>query len=274
MDGKTARPSTLIRGAEEIAFEPGHAPPLRAEPENLPLTVLYEDADVIVVDKAAGMVVHAGAGHKTGTLVNALLHRYGSLSNGSNAMRPGLVHRLDRDTSGVIVIARHDAAHQHLANQFQERTVAKVYWALVHGVPAASEGRVATPIMRDPLHRTRMTTKLKQGRSAVTTYRVMEASDRFSFLEVKIGTGRTHQIRVHLASIGYPVVGDKLYGAPKLPSDLPGLDRFFLHAHRLTFESPSSGKAISIESSLPAELDEYLTAIRQRSATAKIKSTR
>jgi 23S rRNA pseudouridine1911/1915/1917 synthase len=251
-----SRASYILRGGETIQVSPAGLAPLKAEAEDLPLKILYEDADVIVVDKPAGMVVHAGAGHASGTLVNALLHRFGPLSVVSGDLRPGIVHRLDRETSGALVVARTDRAHHALAAQFQAREVEKIYLALVHG-KARPQGRITTPIARDPVRRIRMTAKLASGREAITEYRLLEAFDRLSYLEVRIGTGRTHQIRVHLASIRHPVFGDRLYGAPASE-----LGRFFLHAHRLQFRSPSTGEVIRIESPLAAELQTLLDGLR------------
>ena len=258
VQGKSVRASYIVRGCETVSVVPADLPPLKAQPEELPVSVLYEDVDVIVVDKPAGMVVHAGAGHTSGTLVNALLHHFGTLSSVSGDLRPGIVHRIDRDTSGILLVARTDSAHQALAAQFHARTIEKTYLALVHGRMKQPLGRIATPIARDPTRRTRMSTKLGSGRSALTEYRILEELERFSFLEVQIGTGRTHQIRVHLASIGHPIVGDRLYGAPAVMPDLPVLGRFFLHAYRLRFTSPSSGERITVESSLAPELTKYL----------------
>ncbi len=256
MNGVVEKRSYLLKGSEQIHVEPAELPPLRAIPEDLPLEILYQDADVIAVNKPAGMVVHAGAGRHSGTLVNALLHRFGQLSNVGGELRPGIVHRLDRLTSGVILVARTDAAHRHLASQFSSRKIEKVYTALVHGHPKADQGQITKPIARDSVRRVRMTAKSNNGRAAITQYRVLSRFERFSLLEVKIGTGRTHQIRVHLASIGHPVTGDKLYGAPASP-----LGRYFLHAHRITFTSPSSGERITITSPLPRELQQYLDSL-------------
>jgi len=262
IDQRPVRPSLVLRGAENVVVEPASLPALRATPEDLPLKILYEDEDVVVIDKPPGMVVHAGAGHSSGTLVNALLHRFEILSSGSGELRPGIVHRLDKETSGVLVVARNDKAHQALAAQFRNREVEKIYLALVHGRMKARTSRIDTPIARDPVRRTRMTTKLASGRTALTQYRVLEELGLLSYLEVRIGTGRTHQIRVHLSSIRHPVVGDRLYGAPANIPNLPPLDRFFLHAHRLTFKLPSTGIARTFESPLPPELIEFLQSAR------------
>jgi 23S rRNA pseudouridine1911/1915/1917 synthase len=253
VNGSPEKRSFLLKGAERIDVEPAERPPLRATPEDLPLEVLYEDADVIAINKPAGMVVHTGAGQHSGTLVNAVLHRFGKLSTVGGDLRPGIVHRLDRFTSGVILIARSDTAHRHIAEQFASRQVEKIYLALVHGRVKKDQGSIATPIARDPIRRTRMTARLASGRQASTSYQVLKRFDKFTFLEVKIGTGRTHQIRVHLASIGHPVVGDKLYGAPA-----SALGRYFLHARQITFTSPSTGERITLTAPLPADLEIYL----------------
>jgi 23S rRNA pseudouridine1911/1915/1917 synthase len=260
-----AKASYLVRGDECISVEPADLPPLKAEAEDLPLQVLYEDADVVVVDKPAGMVVHAGAGNHQGTLVNALLHHFESLSSVGGDLRPGIVHRLDRDTSGVLVVARTDRAHRALAEQFQTREVEKVYLALVHGQMETIEGHVSRPISRDPVRRTRMTARFDAGRNAYTEFKVRERFEFFNYLEVRIGTGRTHQIRVHLSFLKHPVVGDSLYGAPKLIPGYPPLSRFFLHAHRLRFKSPSTGEWIAVESPLAPDLEEYLALVRSKS---------
>jgi 23S rRNA pseudouridine1911/1915/1917 synthase len=266
VDGQEVKPSTLLRGGETIEVEPAELPPLRAFPEDLPIEVLYEDEDVVVVNKHAGMVVHAGAGNRSGTLVNALLHHLGKLSSVSGDLRPGIVHRLDQHTSGVILAARTDVAHRALAAQFAARKVEKVYLALVHGRVASDSGRIDKPITRDPRRRVRMTARLRTGRSAVTEYRVLRRFDRFTFLEIRILTGRTHQIRVHLSSVGHPVAGDRLYGAPAKVEGRPSLDRFFLHAHRLGFTSPSTGRSITVEARLPAELEAWMEGLEARDA--------
>lgn len=256
VDGAAKKRSHLLKGAERIHVQPAELAPLRATPEDLPLDVLYEDADVIAINKPAGMVVHTGAGQHSGTLVNAVLHRFGKLSSVGGDLRPGIVHRLDRFTSGVILIARNDAAHRHLAGQFASRQVGKIYLALVHGRVKNDQGRIDTPIARDPIRRVRMTARLASGRHANTSYQVLKRFDGFTFLQVKIGTGRTHQIRVHLASIGHPVVGDKLYGAPAST-----LGRYFLHARQITFTSPGTGERITLAAPMPPDLEDYLGAL-------------
>ncbi len=259
MNDSAGKPSQALRGGERIQVEPAEPPPLAAFAEDLPLEILYEDADVIALNKPAGMVVHAGAGHWSGTVVNALLHRFAQLSGVGGGLRPGIVHRLDRDTSGVLLVARVDAAHRALAAQFAGRSVEKVYLALVHGRLKQDRGRIDQPIRRDPVRRTRMTARPgRAGRSALTEYSVLRRWERFTLLEVRIATGRTHQIRVHLSGVGHPVVGDRLYGAPARVEGLPALDRFFLHAHRVRFASPSTGRQVTVEAPLPAELQRWI----------------
>jgi 23S rRNA pseudouridine1911/1915/1917 synthase len=263
VDGAPERPSRVVRGAEIVELEPAEPPPLHAAPEDIPLAILYEDEDFVAVDKPAGMVVHAGAGIHSGTLVNALLHRFEALSGVGGPLRPGIVHRLDRYTSGVLLVAKNDAAHRQLAAQFSGRRVEKVYLALVHGRVLLESGRIERPIARDPVHRTRMTARLAEGRAAWSEYRVLRRFARFTFLEVRIGTGRTHQIRVHLASIGHPVAGDALYGAPARIEGMPPLGRYFLHAHRIRFRRPSTGMELVVEAPLPAALAEWMEALER-----------
>lgn len=251
VNGAAAKASMTLRGGETIEVTSAELPPLRADAEDLPIEILYEDAAVIAVNKPAGLVVHAGAGAHSGTLVNRLVHHFQSLSKVGGEMRPGIVHRLDRGTSGVMLVARTDAAHRALADQFAGRTTEKTYLALVEGRVSADSGRITKPIARDPVHRTRMTARLEHGRDALTEYRVLKRFEKFTYLEVKIGTGRTHQIRAHFASLRHPVAGDKLYGAQ--------LDeRIFLHAWRIRFDSPSTGERVTVEAPLPESLQAWL----------------
>jgi 23S rRNA pseudouridine1911/1915/1917 synthase len=251
VNGAPAKPSTTLRGGEEIAVNPADLPPLKAEPEDAPIEILYEDASVIALNKPSGLVVHAGAGTHSGTLVNRLVHHFQSLSQVGGEQRPGIVHRLDRGTSGVLLVARTDAAHRTLAAQFSGRTTEKTYLVLVEGRVNADSGRITKPITRDPGHRTRMTARLDHGRDALTDYRVLQRFEKFTYLEVRIGTGRTHQIRAHLASIKHPVAGDKLYGAQMA-------ERIFLHAWRIRFDSPATGERITVEAPLPEDLQRWL----------------
>jgi 23S rRNA pseudouridine1911/1915/1917 synthase len=273
VNGKTPKPSLHLRRGEkiEILSSDVERPPLRAIPEEIPLDLIYEDEDLAVVNKPAGMMVHAGAGatdsaRNRGTLVNALLHRFGPLSQVGGELRPGIVHRLDKETSGLIVVAKNDAAHRKLAAQFSARHVKKTYIALVHDTLKDDRGTITSAISRDAIRRTRMTTRRNGGREAVTHYTVQRRlqSDygKFTLLEVKIDTGRTHQIRVHLASIGHPVVGDTLYGAPREIAGKSGvrlfLPRNFLHAAALEFTHPATGKILSFTRSIPDQLSQFL----------------
>jgi len=258
VNGAAARSARMLRAGDRVDVEPAELPPLQAEPEAIPLRVLYEDQDFVAIDKPAGMVVHAGAGVHTGTLVNALLGRFQPLSALGGDLRPGIVHRLDRFTSGVILVAKNDAAHRALAAQFAGRQVEKTYLALVHGEMKTGTGRIEKPIARDPRHRTRMTARLGRGRAAWSEYRVVSRFAGFTLVEVRIGTGRTHQIRVHLSSIGHPVAGDRLYGAPAKSETHPPCNRFFLHAHRIRFQHPRTGQPAEIESPLPEDLRRWL----------------
>jgi 23S rRNA pseudouridine1911/1915/1917 synthase len=254
VDGAAAKASAVLREGSAIEVSPAELPPLKAEPEDLPVEILYEDDAVIAIYKPAGLTVHAGAGAYSGTLVNRLVHHFQSLSKAGGEMRPGIVHRLDRGTSGVLLVAKTDAAHRALAAQFASRTVEKTYLALVEGRVAADSGRVNTPITRDPVRRTRMTAKLGHGRAAITEYRVVRRFERFTYLQVRIGTGRTHQIRAHLSSIGHPVAGDRVYGAKTA-------ERFFLHAWRIVFVTPATGERVEVEAPLDAVLERWLEAI-------------
>ena len=269
-----AKASLKLHGGERISvLGEAQRAPLKAIAEKIPLDIVYEDDDLAVINKPAGMMVHAGAGatddaRNRGTLVNALLHHLGSLSRVGGELRPGIVHRLDKETSGLIVVAKNDEAHRKLSAQFAAREVKKKYVALVHGWVKKDSGTLAQSISRDRVRRTRMTTKIEGGRAAVTHYRVVRRLDtkygKFTLLEVKIDTGRTHQIRVHVAAMGHPVVGDTTYGAPKQArgkNAVIGLARNFLHAAELEFRHPRTGEIISLESELPGELRVFLEKI-------------
>ena len=272
VDGKKSKPSLHLRGGEiiEILGEV-ERPPLRAIPEEIPLDIVFEDADLAVINKPAGMMVHAGAGatdaeRNRGTLVNALLHRFGPLSQVGGELRPGIVHRLDKETSGLIVVAKNDAAHRKLAAQFAARKVKKTYIALVHGAMKNDKGTISAAISRDAVRRVRMTTRRSGGREAVTHYTVQRRLEsdygKFTLLEVKIDTGRTHQIRVHLSSLGHPIVGDTLYGAPREVTSKSGnslfLPRNFLHSTDLQFTHPATGELLAFSRPIPEPLSEFL----------------
>jgi 23S rRNA pseudouridine1911/1915/1917 synthase len=257
LDGRPARPSSPVAdGMQIVVHIPSAAPPPAPVPQAMRLDVVYEDTDLLVIAKPAGLVVHPAAGHAVGTLVNALLAGYPDLTAG-DAGRPGIVHRLDRDTSGLLVIARTEAALEHLRDQFKRRLIQKTYLALVHGQPPAPEGRIDAPVGRDPRQRKRMAV-LTGGRPARTGYRVLAVLGDFSLLAVTPETGRTHQIRVHLAWLGVPVVGDRVYGRRRQSPDSP---RQFLHAWRLSLERPGGGGRLDLECPLPEDLRKVLTGI-------------
>jgi len=261
IEGRPARPSYTVRGGERIQIDLPSPSPSSIEPEPLPIAILYEDADLLVIDKAAGMSVHPGAGRRGGTLVNALLHHCTDLSGIGGIERPGIVHRLDKDTSGVLVVAKNDVAHRALAGQFKARTVEKTYEALVWGRPRRPSGVVEGPIGRHPSARVRMAVR-PDGRAARTFYRVDASYGPISLLEVHPETGRTHQIRVHLSFIGHPVVGDRLYGGRRTPSGAdhrlaPAVEAYgglALHARRLAFTHPRSGERREFEAPRPEEM--------------------
>ncbi|HUY80700.1 MAG TPA: RluA family pseudouridine synthase [Acidobacteriaceae bacterium] len=284
VNGVPAKPSLKLHGGEavEVLGAPT-LPPLRAMPESIPLDIIYEDEDLSVINKPAGMMVHAGSGatddaRNRGTLVNALLSHYAELSHSHDLVRPGIVHRLDKQTSGLIIVARNDAAHLRLGEMFSSRRIRKTYTALVHGSIKQDRGTINASISRDAVRRTRMTTRRDVGaRTAISHYDVLERIDsrfgKFTLVSVRIETGRTHQIRVHLASIGHPVAGDTLYGAPaKVPSagqrkkntpaaEYISLDRNFLHAAELEFPHPVTGKQMHLHAPLPPELDAFRQAL-------------
>jgi 23S rRNA pseudouridine1911/1915/1917 synthase len=277
VNDEVPKASLRLRGGERIAIlGTVQLPPLRAMAEDIALDIVYEDDDLAVVNKPAGMMVHAGAGateaeRNRGTLVNALLHRFRTLSGVGGELRPGIVHRLDKRTSGLMVVAKNDESHRRLATQFSRRVVKKTYIALVHGWLKQNSGTISTAISRDRLRRTRMTTRGDGGRQAITHYtvtqRIESAFGKFSLLELHIDTGRTHQIRVHLSSVGHPVVGDALYGAAGEVRTKDGstlsLARNFLHAAALRLEHPRTGADLAFARPLPGELERFLTAIDQ-----------
>ncbi|HEV3041048.1 MAG TPA: RluA family pseudouridine synthase [Candidatus Angelobacter sp.] len=281
--GHSPKPSFRLHGGEEVTVTGAvELPPLKAFPEDIPLNIIYEDQDLAVINKPAGMSVHAGSGKddagSRGTLVNALLYRLNQLSQLGGELRPGIVHRLDKETSGLLIAAKNDKAHRKLAGQFLKREISKTYIALVHGGMSADHGSMNTPISRDLARRARMTTRRSGGRNALTHWKILHPIDgpygKFSLLEVRIETGRTHQIRVHLSSIGHPVVGDTLYGAPreiprarKSSIDEPqsvSLARNFLHASALEFQHPLKGIPLKFECPLPLELKNILAQIEKK----------
>jgi 23S rRNA pseudouridine1911/1915/1917 synthase len=250
-----------------IAVELPDPAPATPKPEEIPIEVLFEDADIIVVNKPAGMVVHPAPGHAGGTLVNALLHHVEDLSGVGGELRPGIVHRLDRGTSGVMVVAKNDIAHREMARQFHDREVEKEYVALVWGVVHAGR-RIEEPIGRDPVHRQKMSTRARRARTAVTRITRVEHLPGVTLAAIAIATGRTHQIRVHLHSIGHPVVGDALYGGihRRVPPHLRAvshLDRPFLHAGRLAFAQPTNGSRLEFECPLPEDLQRVIDDLRR-----------
>jgi 23S rRNA pseudouridine1911/1915/1917 synthase len=256
---RTLRPSTAVRAGQEYSIDIPSPVAATPTPEELPLRIVFEDPDVVVLDKPAGMVVHPGAGHRSGTLVNALLHHVKDLSGIGGELRPGIVHRLDRGTSGLMVVAKHDRAHQELSRQFSDREVEKEYVALVWGVVHAGR-RIDAPIGRDGKDRQRMSTRARRARSAVTRVTWARHFKGVSLLKVAIATGRTHQIRVHLSAIGHPIVGDSTYGGVRrrVPHDLRPvmrLERPFLHAARLSFTHPVDGRRVDFDSPLPPDLE-------------------
>lgn len=272
--GQSARASRRIEVGETVEIELSAPPTLEALPEPIALSILYEDEDVVAVDKPAGMVVHPGAGVRSGTVANALVHRYSQLSTLGGPTRPGIVHRLDKDTSGILLVARNDESHRQLVREFAGRRVEKTYLALLHGRLEHATGRIALAIARDLRRRTRMTTRRREGRAALTTWRVLLRLDPekragarggFTLVEAGLHTGRTHQIRVHFSSTGHPVAGDTHYGAPRriLVDDAPAppLPRLWLHAARVRLAHPRTGRTLEIRAPLPGALRDWLAAV-------------
>ncbi|MDT5156698.1 MAG: rRNA synthase [Acidobacteriota bacterium] len=266
--GLIAKPSHKLKAGEHVEVELPAPPQSEVTPEDLPIEILYEDDEVVVVNKAAGMVVHPAAGVQSGTLAGALAFHFRQLSRHAGSLRPGIVHRLDRDTSGAIVVAKTAQAHENLADQFRARTVFKSYVALVHGVVKDEKGKIEAPLARDPRNRTRMAV-VRGGRAALSLWRVRQRFERMTLLDVQIKTGRTHQIRVHLAWMKHPVVADETYGGgrdktladPALRARVRALGRQFLHAERLGFHHPRTGEWLSLTAPLPRDLTEFLEAL-------------
>jgi 23S rRNA pseudouridine1911/1915/1917 synthase len=272
VNGRTAKSSYKLRANDTLEVELIAAPIAEFAPEDIPIEIVYEDEDLVVVNKPAGMVVHPAAGVESGTLANALAFHFEKLSSAGGAARPGIVHRLDKGTSGLLVIAKTEAAHEHLADQFRAREVFKSYMALVHGQVERERGEIDQPLARDPRNRTRMAV-VRGGRPALSRYRVREYLEHFTLLDVELKTGRTHQIRVHLAWLKNPVVGDDTYGSgrdktvaePIIRSKIAQLERQFLHAEKLGFHHPRTKEPLNFTAELPVDLRALLEVIRKSS---------
>lgn len=246
---KPAKAGYRLRVDDEVSFLIPEAAEPEIEAEDIPLAILYEDADVLVVDKPKGMVVHPAPGHYSGTLVNAVLwHCKGQLSGINGVLRPGIVHRIDRDTTGSLIVCKNDMAHRAIAAQLKEHSLNRTYRAIVHGILETEEGTIDAPIGRDERDRKKMSINEKNGKAAVTHYKVLERFGAHTYIECRLETGRTHQIRVHMTSIGHPLLGDEIYGTRKTPFHLEGQT---LHAHRLGFIHPASGSYVEVEAPLP-----------------------
>lgn len=261
VNGRPAtRASLLIRPGDEVSGTIPAPEPINLTPESIPLEILYEDEDIVVINKPRGLVIHPAAGHWSGTLVHALLDHVEDLEGVGGELRPGIVHRLDKDTTGALVVAKNDHAHQALSDQMRERTAKREYWAIVHGNLKAESGRIEAPIGRHPGDRKRMAVNLKNGREATTHFRVLERFSGYTLLACQLETGRTHQIRVHLTYIGHPVVGDPVYGTRKQHL---GLTAQALHAHSLGLHHPRSGEWMEFEAPLPATFVTALDRLRE-----------
>lgn len=261
-DGKLLGKSMRMAGGEELTVQLPDLEPCEAVAQDIPLDIVYEDTDLLVVNKPKGMVVHPAAGNPDGTLVNALLHHCpDSLSGINGVMRPGIVHRIDKDTSGLLIVAKNDKAHQGLAEQIKEHSFTRIYEAVIVGHLREQEGTINAPIGRHPTNRKKMTVIDRNSKPAVTHYRVLEEFTGYSHVRLRLETGRTHQIRVHMAYLGHPVAGDTVYGGSKQPSELNGQ---CLHAKTIGFVHPITGEYLELESELPAYFDEFLRKIRTR----------
>jgi 23S rRNA pseudouridine1911/1915/1917 synthase len=270
VNDREGEPSLRVRAGDLVEAVPPDPEPASLAPEPIALAVLFEDEDLIVLDKAPGIVVHPAPGHPGGTLVNALLHHCEDLSGIGDVLRPGIVHRLDRGTSGVLVVAKSDFAHRHLSEQFREHSVDRVYQALVRGLPGPDTGRIDLAIGRHPHDRKRMSVRAHGGRAATTTWRVAKRFPRSerTLLEVRPRTGRTHQIRVHLAAVGLPIAGDPVYGRRGRTPFEAGLARPALHAQRLGFTHPRSGARLDFGAAPPADLADLLRELERRESEA------
>ena len=275
VNGRAVKASHKLHANDEIEIELVTSPLTDLAPENIPLDIVYEDSALLVVNKPAGLVVHPAAGIKSGTLANALVYHFQQLSQQAGAARPGIVHRLDKDTSGLLVVAKTEQAHDNLANQFRQREVLKSYVALVHGNVEQENGSIDQPVARDPRNRTRMAV-VRAGRTALSLYRVRRRYDRFTLLDVELKTGRTHQIRVHLSWMKHPIVGDELYGGgrdntvqdSKLKAEIRKLRRQFLHAEQLGFSRPETGQPMRFSAKVPAELQQVLNTLEDQRSNA------
>lgn len=256
---KEVKAKYKVSNGDEIVVTILDPEPVDVVAQNLPLEIIYEDEDIVLINKAQGMVVHPGAGHKDGTLVNALLYHIDDLSGINGEIRPGIVHRLDKETSGILVVAKNDTAHVHLSKQLQERSMTKKYWTLVHGVIPHEHGTIDAPIGRDPKNRQQFTV-IKSGKEAISHFKVLERLKNFSLLEVSIETGRTHQIRVHLKYINYPVAGDKTYGPGKT---IKGEGQL-LHAHSLEFVHPRTQETMTFKAPVPETFEKTLEDFRMK----------
>ena len=257
VNGAAVKPAHRVRPGDRVLVSVPPPRPAVAVPQDIPLTVVHQDADLVVIDKPAGLAAHPGPGHPDQTLVNGLLALCPDIQGIGGEIRPGIVHRLDKDTSGLMIAAKTEAAHHNLSRQIKDRAVEKGYLALVEGAPSPESGAIDVPIGRDPRRRTRMAVTAG-GRESRTGYRLLERAGRYSLLELRLHTGRTHQARVHLAWLGHPLLGDAVYGRRS-----PLLARHFLHAHRLAFAHPATGRRLEFRSPLPSDLEAALEAARR-----------
>ena len=273
--GEIKKPGYRVREGDRITGCIPPPPPVRFDPEPIPLDILHEDNHLIIVNKPPGLVVHPAPGHLSGTMVNAILHHCPELQKVEGELRPGIVHRLDKDTSGALIITKQADAREHLLRQFKSRTIKKKYLAIVHGETGSDDGSISLPIGRHPKDRKRMSTVSRKSRDAETGWRVRERFEKVTFLELDLKTGRTHQIRVHLKAIGHPVVGDAVYGGRKgamlskageLSDRIGAVERQMLHAWRVRFDHPATGERITVEAPLPPDMNELILSLRSLQA--------